>query len=97
MLADDAASKSADRLVVASAVLELSTPAPPAALGAGGSSGAERITRLLLPGRPVRATVRSVGFALAIVVVLTPLILAIAPIVALAGATHCPVSEFLAR
>jgi hypothetical protein len=64
MAADDAASRRAPRLTVASALLAVATAGVPAgALGAGGSAAAQRIQRLINPPPPDSKALRAVTYA----------------------------------
>lgn len=89
MAADDAAARRSDRLTLAEALLALaSTTTPVTALGAGGTTAAARVRRLIAPQRPLgraRTTLASAGAA----------VLLAAPVLALTGAAaadpyYCP-------
>jgi len=92
MAADDVATRSANRGSLANALLSLGgTPAPVGLLGAGGSTAAARVRRLVAPSHPfgmVRGLAAAAGIAAALVL---PLALAAAPALAFSQA-YCPVS-----
>lgn len=73
MLADDHALRGHDRLVLAEALVLLSSPAPPAALAAGGVVTA-RVHRLITPRPPLTARHRTLAIAALLLVGLAPLI-----------------------
>lgn len=90
LLADDTAARSVERLTLAEALLNLAGAATPAAaLGAGGSTVAVRVRRLIAPHRPLgraRGALASTGAA---VLLALPLIALAGP--AVAGHLHyCP-------
>jgi Zn-dependent protease with chaperone function len=86
LAADDAAAARAPRLTVAEALLTLGA-APLGALGAGGSSAAARVRRLIAVPRPLsRAASLGGTFAIAALIAF-PLILAAGP--AVAAIAHC--------
>jgi Peptidase family M48 len=81
MAADDAAIRHSDRLTLASALLTLaSSRVPAAAMGAGGSTAAQRIRRLIDSPRPARTAAESAiavvgqasGFATAVGLIAVP-------------------------
>ncbi len=92
MAADDAATRSADRRCLAQALLSLGgAPTPTGLLGAGGSTAAARVRRLVAPHRHfgvVRGLAVSAGIA---AVLMLPLALATLPVLAAVGEGCCPV------
>ncbi|GGO85451.1 integral membrane protein [Nocardioides phosphati] len=93
MAADDVATRSADRRCLAHALLNLGgAPAPAGLLGAGGSTAAARVRRLVAPSQPF-GIVRGMAAAAGIAVVLAlPLALAAVPALAAVSEAYCPVS-----
>jgi Zn-dependent protease with chaperone function len=102
MLADDRASRIASPLTVAAALLALASPGPsrqtglghlPAAsraLGASNTATGTRVRRLMdmpAPLRPVRRAAAAAGFS---ALLLAPLVLLLAPALALANTSYCP-------
>lgn len=74
LLADDHATKSADRLTLAEAMLALAGSTPPSgALAARGTTGAARVRRLIDGHRPLRAWASALGLATALLLVAAPL------------------------
>ncbi len=93
MAADDVATRSADRGCLAHALLNLAgAPAPVGLLGAGGSTAAARVRRLIAPSRPFGMVHGLVAVAGLIVVLALPVVLAAAPALAVASQAYCPVS-----
>lgn len=90
MLADDAAGRAGERLVVAHALVTLAdaAPPPPMALAAGGADTPARVRRLLTPQVPLGAVRSAAGHTLALVVLAAPVVLAVAPL--LVGGDYCP-------
>lgn len=93
MAADDIASRSADRHCLAHALLNLGgAPTPVGLLGAGGSTAAARVRRLVAPSQPF-GVIRGLAAAAGIAVVLAlPLVLAVAPALAAGSEAYCPVN-----
>jgi Zn-dependent protease with chaperone function len=90
--ADDAAVRREHRLTLAGALLAVATAGIPAgALGAGGSTAAQRIQRLIDPPHPPTRTRRAITSAALITA--TALVLA-APVVALLIITRCPSAHY---
>lgn len=93
MAADDAAAHTVDRLTLATALVRLAEGSTPAgALGAGGSTALVRVRRLVDPAaplNPLRRLATLVGVAL---LVMTPLVVAASPALAVVSAGYCPVS-----
>lgn len=91
LAADDAAVKVADRLTVADALLTLAdsrvTPRP--ALAASGQHTAERVRRLLGGTPRPRAIAIVAAGLLALVVIVTPVLVAAAPALTAAGRNYC--------
>jgi Zn-dependent protease with chaperone function len=86
--ADDAAVRREHRLTLAGALLAVATAGIPAgALGAGGTTAAQRIQRLIDPPHPPTRTRRAITSAA--VITATALVLA-APVLALVILTRCP-------
>jgi Zn-dependent protease with chaperone function len=96
MLADDAASRCADRRTLARALVTLADGGAPAeALAAGGATAVARVQRLLTPARPL-GRVRTAVACLSIAAVLAlPLLVAAAPAVAAAAVHYCPLPELV--
>jgi Zn-dependent protease with chaperone function len=90
LAADDAAAACSPRLTVAGALLTLGTaPAGTAALGAGGSTAAARVRRMIAAPDPIsRTAAAGVKLAIAALVVL-PLALLAGPTVTALVAGHC--------
>ena len=93
LAADDAAATRSPRLAVAEALLTLGAPpAGAAVLGAGGSSAAARVRRLIAAPNPLSRTATA-GWALAVTALAaSPLVLMLSPAVVLA-AGQCPISQ----
>ena len=90
--ADDAAIRREHRLTLAGALLAVATAGVPAgALGAGGTTAAQRIQRLIDPPYPPTRTRRAITSAA--VITATALILA-APVLALLIMTRCPPAHY---
>jgi hypothetical protein len=80
--ADDAASRSRDPRLLATALVVLATPASPApALAAGATDSVQRIHRLLGPCEPLGTMRRQLLRAIATALALTPVLLALTPAV----------------
>jgi Zn-dependent protease with chaperone function len=89
LLADDHATRGANRLALAEAMLTLAADeAPAGALAAGGSTAARRIRRLIEGHRPVRAWRRGLGLMAAVGLVALPLATLVGP-AAVAGTDCC--------
>jgi Zn-dependent protease with chaperone function len=90
--ADDAAVRREHRLTLAGALLAVATAGIPAgALGAGGTTAAQRIQRLIDPPHPTTRTRRAITSAALITA--TVLILA-TPVLALTVMTRCPPAHY---
>lgn len=91
LAADDAAAARSPRLAVAEALLTLgAAPAGAAALGAGGSSAAARVRRLIAAPNPLGRTATA-GWALAVAALpVSPFMLLLGPAV-LTAAGQCPI------
>jgi beta-lactamase regulating signal transducer with metallopeptidase domain len=90
LAADDAAAARSPRLAVAEALLTMGTaPAGAAALGAGGSSAAARVLRLIAAPNPLSRSATA-GWALAVaVLVILPLVLLAGPAVTAIAMGYC--------
>lgn len=93
MAADDAATHTVDRLTLATALVRLAEGSTPAGtLGAGGSTALVRVRRLADPATPLNPLRRLATLAGVALVVMTPLVVAAAPALAVVSAGYCPVS-----
>jgi len=93
MVADDAATRTVDRLTLATALVRLAEGSTPAgALGAGGSTALMRVRRLAEPAAPLSPMRRLATLAGVALIVLTPLVVAAAPAVSVVSAGYCPIS-----
>jgi len=93
LLADDVAARSVDRLTLAEALLALAggTPrVPVAALGAGGSTAATRIRRLIDPPRRLGRTRTTLASLVAAIVLAVPIIALASPAIAATHMNYCP-------
>jgi Zn-dependent protease with chaperone function len=91
MLADDVATRSADRLTLAEALLSLAQSRTPAAtLGAGGSTAAARVHRLIAPHRPLGRLRTALGSTGAAVLLALPVIALAGPAATSSHLSHCP-------
>jgi len=92
LLADDAAAAAAPRLKVAEALLAVGAPAPvgAAALGAGGTTTAARIRRLIAAPAPLCRAATAAGLLTVIAVLAVPLVVLAGPAVAARGENYCP-------
>jgi beta-lactamase regulating signal transducer with metallopeptidase domain len=91
LLADDTAARSVERLTLAEALLNLAgTPAPAAALGAGGTTAAVRVRRLIAPHRPLGRVRGAIGSTAAAFLLALPLIALAGPAVAAGHLYYCP-------
>jgi hypothetical protein len=96
MLADDAASRCADRLTLARALVTLAEGGAPAeTLAAGGATTAARVQRLLTPARPLGRVRTAVACLSMAAVLVLPLLVAAAPAVAAAAVHYCPLPELV--
>lgn len=92
MLADDAALDHGDRRTYAAALVALAGSAAPArTLAAGGTAALARIHRILTPGTPLRRWRRLVAWAAAVALVGLPVVVAVAPALAVMQSPYCPV------
>ncbi|MGH3736315.1 MAG: M56 family metallopeptidase, partial [Micromonosporaceae bacterium] len=92
MLADDAATRNADRHTHATALVALAEGAAPAqALAAGGPQALGRVRRLLSPRQPLGVLHRAVTAAAVIALIALPIVIAVAPALAVAATPYCPV------
>jgi Zn-dependent protease with chaperone function len=91
LAADDAAAAASPRLAVAGALLAMGAPlAGAAALGAGGSSVASRVRRLLAAPAPLSRAAAAVGALAVAALVMFPLLVAAAPAAVAHGEDYCP-------
>lgn len=97
LAADDAAAARSPRLAVAEALLALGTAPAPAktqaagwALGAGGSTAAARIRRLIAAPNPIGRAARTAGTLAVVALVALPLLLLAAPASGVFGIGYCP-------
>ncbi|MGI8702137.1 MAG: M56 family metallopeptidase [Nocardioidaceae bacterium] len=98
MLADDIATRHTNRLVLADALLALAgARTPVAALGAGGTTAACRVRRLLDPARPLGLLGRASSSVSAVALFAVPVLLFSGPAVAAMGMNYCPDSAEAAR
>lgn len=94
LLADDVATRSCARLTVAEALLRVGAGrAPVGVLGAGGTSTAHRVHRLIGSEQPLPRLHRLIAAVLASVVLAAPLLVAAAPAFAVAQLDYCPVDQ----
>lgn len=92
MLADDAASRRSDRMVVAAALVRLAEGlAPEGALGATDVGALTRVHRLTTSAPPLGRLHGTAVVLLSSLLVLLPLLVAAAPAIAQVQAEHCPV------
>lgn len=92
MQADDAAVVGGGRRVLATALVRLAEGAvPAAALGAGGTTAFERVSRLSTAADPLGRTWASVAAVAAFAAVLMPVLVAAGPAVLAAVQDYCPV------
>ncbi|WP_083418088.1 M56 family metallopeptidase [Pseudofrankia sp. BMG5.36] len=90
MAADDSAARRSTPHTVARALLDLVAGQPPApVLGMAGGSAAERVRRLLAPGRPLSWAARYLAAAGAAALLLLPVAVPTVPAL-VDHATHCP-------
>nr|WP_237694929.1 M56 family metallopeptidase [Streptomyces sp. SID5468] len=91
LLADDVAARTSERLTLAEALLNLAgARTPAAALGAGGTTAALRVRRLIAPHRPLgRARTALTSTTVAVLLAL-PLIGLAAPAIATGHLHYCP-------
>ena len=93
MLADDAASDPQQRVILATALLEVaagSLEVPAGAFAAAGTRVATRVQRLVTPARPLPAFAAALTIAGTAGALLAPAVIAIAPAVAAAALPYCP-------
>lgn len=92
LLADDTAiGQGGNRLVLADALLTLSSsPTPAAALAAGGSSAGARVRRLINPDKPLGRLGVTLVAAAAICALLLPVAVAVGPAAAATQMDYCP-------
>lgn len=89
LVADDRASRCADRLGLAEAMLTLAAAPPPAgALAARGSAAAGRVRRLIAGHRPLAIWARGIVAAAAVGAVIAPILVLSAPVM-MAGPDCC--------
>ena len=96
LLADDAAATASHRLTLAGALLTVGAGAPAgaAALGAGGSTAAARIRRLIAAPAPLSRAAAAAGMLAVVALAAVPLALLAGP--AAAGKSYCPHSRVTA-
>ncbi|MFC5034397.1 M56 family metallopeptidase [Streptomyces sp. DSM 41987] len=93
LLADDVAARSADRITLAEALLNLAgARTPAAALGAGGSTAAERVRRLIVPHHPLGRLRTALTFTGVAALLALPIIGLATPIATAAHLHYCPPS-----
>lgn len=91
LLADDTASQSCDRLTLAEALLALAgARTPAAALGAGGTTAALRVRRLIAPHQPLGALRTGLGSAVAAALLALPVLVLAGPAAAAVHMNVCP-------
>ena len=94
LAADDVAAARSPRLAVAEALLTLGearvVPAPAWALGAGGSTAAARVRRLIAAPNPLSRVASAAGTLIVVALVALPLILLAAPAYGTVGTSHHP-------
>lgn len=89
LAADDAAARRSPRLAVAGALLTLGT-APAGALGAGGSTAAARVRRLIAAPEPLGRAASAGGAAAVTALAAAPLALLAIPLLGACGIACCP-------
>jgi len=98
LAADDAAAVASPRLEVAGALLAMGAPpAGAAALGAGGSSAASRVRRLIAAPAPLSRVAAAAGALAVAALVAFPLLVVAAPAAAARGENHCPYRDITAQ
>jgi Zn-dependent protease with chaperone function len=91
LAADDVAAARSPRLAVAGALLALgSPPAGTAALGAGGSTAAARVRRLIAAPNPLSRAAAVAGALAVSAMLVFPAVLAVGPAALTAVTGHCP-------
>lgn len=91
LAADDAAAARSPRLAVAEALLTLGTaPAGAAALGAGGSTAAARVRRMIAAPDPLGRAASTAGRLAIAALIALPVILLTTPAVGIFGTGYCP-------
>ena len=91
MVADDAATRTVDRLTLATALVRLAEGSTPAgALGAGGSTALLRVRRLADPAAPLSPMRRLATMASEALIVMTPLVVAAALAVSWSQRANAP-------
>lgn len=92
LAADDAAVRRTGRFTLAEALLALAdSQRPAAALAAGGSTAGDRVRRLIDAQGPRRLVSVLIGGALAVSVLVLPVMLATGPALSAIGAEYCPI------
>jgi Zn-dependent protease with chaperone function len=92
LAADDAASRRHPRLSVAAALAVLAGGGPQkVGLAAGGPTSLERMHRLLAPANPLGPARTTAGGALAVLLLVLPMVIAIGPLLGLGHALYCPI------
>ncbi len=92
MLADDQAGRRYPRLTIAAALVALAaSPVPPAALSAGGPTALARVQRLAAPAQPLGLIRTAIGGLLILAAFAVPFTVSVAPALAAAAASYCPV------
>ncbi len=92
LAADDAAIRRTGRFVLAEALLTLAgSQSPAAALAAGGSTAGDRVRRLIASQAPLRLLPALIGVAVAVSVLVLPVMLAAGPALSAIGAEYCPI------
>jgi Zn-dependent protease with chaperone function len=91
MLADDIATRHTTRLTLADTLLTLAgARTPAAALGAGGTTAACRVRRLISPARPLGRLSTAAGLLSAAALLAVPLLLFSGPALTAIGMGYCP-------
>ncbi len=93
LLADDVAARSVDRLTLAEALLALASGmprVPVTALGAGGSTAATRVRRLIEPPRRLGRLRAALASLVAAIVLAVPIIALASPAIAATHMNYCP-------
>jgi Zn-dependent protease with chaperone function len=91
LAADDAAAARAPRLALAEALLALGTaPLGTGALGAGGSTAAARVRRLIAAPDPLSRAATALGAIAVTGLIAFPLVLLAGPAITILGISYCP-------
>jgi hypothetical protein len=91
MQADDTATASCDRHVLATALVRLAEGVvPAAAIGASGATALARVYRLAEPSRPLGPAWSALAAGAALSLIMLPLLIAAGPAVVAAVLDYCP-------